>query len=134
MLRNLTIYTCLIVALLGTSSFSKSSPENQVYIESATVIAKMPQPYHGTWSPTLDLCDSDTGDSSKWLFVGADSIGSFEHMYPYISVDLGEDRVIYSTQASGGGRLSLKSVEHLQFMLEDREPLDLYRCPNESEN
>lgn len=108
--------------------------EPKVALDYPAELVEIPGIYRGHWSNSLKNCDLETGDPTEWLFVGPETVGSFEHMYPVREITLFEEKIEFTTQfgdrmvitAIADGRATVSSP-NLNSSL-------LVRCPKESDD
>ncbi len=107
--------------------------EPKVVIEHPVELIEIPAIYRGHWSTSLDLCDHVTGDSSQWMFVGPETVGSFEHMYPVSEVTLFEDRLEFTSRFGDKYAMTMEGEGAITVTFQDNEGQKMVRCPDEDE-
>jgi len=120
----------MALSLAACGQFRQSAGEEPTSLSGANVI---PPQFRGHWSNSLDNCDLEGGDPAQWAFIEAQSLGSYDHVYPASEVRVGVNSVEVTSQ--GAGRVTLRELgeERVEFTQQDGSVSIAVRCPQVKE-
>ena len=128
----IAILNGLLVTSIMTTTGCDGLEEPKVALEYPVQLVEIPAIYRGHWSNSLSNCNIETGDAHEWLFVSAETVGSFEHMYPVSDVVAHHDRIEFTTQF--GDKMAMKGVTdgRSEVLTGNGEYRPIVRCPEGS--